>query len=83
MPVELAEYLPTGAAGRLLGVSAESVRAWARSGRLASREILGSESTEEFVRRMREVTPEDVQRVAQTYLDPERPLIVIVGPRPG
>ena len=52
----------------------------ARAGRLASREILGSDSTEEFVRRMRQVTPADVQRVAERYLDPDKALVVIVGP---
>jgi predicted Zn-dependent peptidase len=52
----------------------------ARSSRLAAREVLGQESTEEFVQRMREVTPADVQRVAQRYLDPDRALIAIVGP---
>jgi predicted Zn-dependent peptidase len=55
----------------------------ARGNRLASREILGTESTEEFVRRIRQVTPADVQRVAQAYLDPDRALLVVVGPRLG
>lgn len=55
----------------------------ARAARLASIEVLGDVSTEEFVRRIRAVTPEEVQRVARTYLDPERALLVIVGPRAG
>jgi zinc protease len=52
----------------------------ARASRLASRELLGTEPTAEYVRRIREVTPADVQRVAQTYFDPDRELVVIVGP---
>jgi zinc protease len=52
----------------------------ARGARLASQELLGTESTEEFVRRVRQVTPEDVLRVARLYLDPERATLVVVGP---
>jgi predicted Zn-dependent peptidase len=55
----------------------------ARASRLASQEILGTEPTEEFVRRIRQVIPADVQRVAQTYLDPDRALLVVVGPGTG
>ena len=54
----------------------------ARASRLAAQEILGAESTEEFVRRIGEVTPDDVLRVARTYLDLDRALLVVVGP-PG
>jgi zinc protease len=54
----------------------------ARAGRLAAQEVLGTESTEEFVQRIRAVTPEDVLRVARAYLDPDRALLAIVGP-PG
>jgi predicted Zn-dependent peptidase len=52
----------------------------ARAARLASAEVLGTETLEEFVRRVRQVTPEDVWRVARTYLDPERAVLVVVGP---
>lgn len=52
----------------------------ARVSRLASQEALGTESTEEYVRRIRQVTPGDVLRVARTYLDPDRSVLVVVGP---
>jgi zinc protease len=52
----------------------------ARASRLASEEILGTESTEEFVRKLRQVTPEAVQAVAQRYLDLDRALLVVVAP---
>lgn len=70
-----------GTAGNIAGrqVLADETNS-ARASRLASREILGSESIEEFVRRIHEVTPADIQRVAQAYLDPERALVVLVGP---
>jgi len=51
-----------------------------RAARLSAIEILGDVSTEEFVRRIRRVTPADVQRVARMYLDLDRALTVIVGP---
>jgi predicted Zn-dependent peptidase len=53
----------------------------ARASQLAGRELLGTEPAEEFVRRVRDVTPEDVQRVANTYLDLDRSLLVSVAPR--
>lgn len=52
----------------------------ARAGRLASQEMLGTEPTEEFVRRIRTVTPQDVLRVAQMYLDPARAVLAVVSP---
>ncbi len=52
----------------------------ARASRLASQELLGTPPTEEYVRRIRAVTPADVQRVAQTYFDPDKALLVVVGP---
>ncbi len=52
----------------------------ARANRLASQRTLGTESTDEYVRRIREVTPADVLRVAQTYLDPDRSVLVVVTP---
>jgi len=55
----------------------------ARANRLASRILLGTEPTEEFVRRIRAVTPADVLRVAQTYLNPDAELLVVVGPERG
>lgn len=54
----------------------------ARAGRLASEALLGTESTDEFVRRIREVTPEQLHAAARTYLDLNRALLVLVGP-PG
>jgi predicted Zn-dependent peptidase len=54
----------------------------ARGARLASQELLGTESADEFVRRVRQVTPDDVLRVARVYLDFERATLVVVGP-PG
>lgn len=53
----------------------------ARASRLASQQVLGTESTEEFVRRIREVTPADVLRVAREYLEPDHSVLVAVGPR--
>lgn len=52
----------------------------ARAGRLSLQELLGTESTEAFIARLRQVTAADVQRVAQTYLVPERALLLTVGP---
>lgn len=52
----------------------------ARADRLASQEVIGVELTEELVARLSDVTPADVMRVARDYLQPERTLIVIVGP---
>ncbi len=50
-----------------------------QAGRLASRELLGfPESAEEFAYRVRQVTPGDVQRVAQKYLDTENYTLVVV-----
>ena len=47
---------------------------------LAVQQTLGDVSVEEYVRRIRLVTPADVQRVAQTYLDPNHSLTAVVGP---
>ncbi|MFN8559247.1 MAG: pitrilysin family protein [Dehalococcoidia bacterium] len=52
----------------------------ARAGRLSSQEVLGTPTTEELVRRIRLVTPADVQRVARTYFDPARSLLAVVEP---
>ncbi len=52
----------------------------ARANRLALQRTLGTESTDEYVRRIRAVTPADVLRVAQTYLDPDRSVLVVVTP---
>ncbi len=52
----------------------------ARGDRLASREVLGTEPTDELIARLSEVTPADLQRVAREYLQPERTLVAIVGP---
>jgi predicted Zn-dependent peptidase len=50
---------------------------------LASQQILGDVSTEEYVRRIQAVTPADVQRVAGAYLDLDHSLTVLVGPPPA
>jgi predicted Zn-dependent peptidase len=42
--------------------------------------VLGVETQEELVRRLREVGPEDVWRVARAYLVPERSLLATVTP---
>jgi predicted Zn-dependent peptidase len=52
----------------------------ARAARLAREEIRGEDSVEQFVESLRSASPEDVQRVAQNYLDPERSALVVVGP---
>ncbi|MGH2355443.1 MAG: M16 family metallopeptidase [Chloroflexota bacterium] len=52
----------------------------ARGARLALEEVVGIDSVEAFVHRIREVTPGDVRAVAETYLDLERALLVVVGP---
>jgi predicted Zn-dependent peptidase len=48
--------------------------------RLASQQIFGDVSTEEYVRRIQAVTPADVLRVAQTYLGLDHSLTALVGP---
>jgi predicted Zn-dependent peptidase len=50
------------------------------AGQLATQQILGDVSTDEFVRQVQAVTLADVQRVAQQYLDLDHSLTVIVGP---
>lgn len=52
----------------------------ARAARLASQELFGTEPGDEYVRRIQAVTAADVKRVAETYLDPDRAVLVIVGP---
>ena len=53
----------------------------ARASLRVSQELLGTNSLEEFVRRIREVTPDDMFRVAQTYLDLDHSLLAVVGPQ--
>jgi len=48
--------------------------------RLASQQIFGDVSTDEYVRRIQTVTANDVQRVARTYLDLDHSLTILVGP---
>jgi predicted Zn-dependent peptidase len=48
---------------------------------LAVQQILGDVSNDEFVRRVQAVTADDIQRVAQTYLDLDHSLTTIVGPQ--
>ena len=52
-----------------------------RATQLAQQELLGVPTAEELVARIRQVTAVDVQRVARRYLDLERALLVVVGPR--
>jgi predicted Zn-dependent peptidase len=52
----------------------------ARATRLASQRALGTESTDEYVRRVRQVTPADVWRVAQSYLSSDSAVVVVVTP---
>jgi zinc protease len=73
---EVADTINQIAGGQLL---ADETNA-ARAERLGICAILGTPDTAELVRRVREVTPADVQRVAQTYLDLDRATTVIVGP---
>lgn len=47
---------------------------------LASQQIFGDVSTEEYVRRIQAVTADDVLRVAGTYLQLDHSLTVLVGP---
>jgi len=55
----------------------------ARASRALRQTVLGTEATDEFLRRIRAVTAADVQRVANSYLDPDRSLLVRVGPERG
>ncbi|MFN8557361.1 MAG: hypothetical protein U0531_08425 [Dehalococcoidia bacterium] len=56
-----------------------------RAATLAAVEVSGAPTVEEFVRRIRQVTPDEVHRVARQYLDPERAVLVVVDrrSRPG
>jgi zinc protease len=51
--------------------------------RMAAEQILGEVTAEEFVRRVRTVTPDDILRVARQYLDLAHALTVLVGPEPA
>ncbi len=73
---EVADAISRIAGSQILADEANA----SRGSRHASREILGIEPTEEFVRRIRQVTPEAVLGVAQKYLDLDRALLVAVGP---
>jgi predicted Zn-dependent peptidase len=51
----------------------------ARAERLSA-QMSGEDPTDDYVRKLRAVTPADVSRVAQTYLQPDRATVAIVGP---
>ena len=55
----------------------------ARASRMASQELLGTEPVEEFVRRIRAVTPDEVLRIARMYLDLDHALLALAGPPPA
>jgi predicted Zn-dependent peptidase len=52
----------------------------ARARRLGQQQVLGTESSDEFLRGIRRVSPLDVQRVARAHLNSNEPVLVIVGP---
>lgn len=54
-----------------------------RAALLVAQETLGADTTEVLVSRAREVTGEDVLRVARDYIDPDRAVTLIVGPAPA
>ncbi len=76
---EVADAIDAIAGQEILASEANS----AVAARLAAQQILGDVSTDELVRRVRAVTPADVQRVAQAYLQLDRALTVLVGPGAG
>lgn len=53
--------------------SADSLSAYARDGRVAERELAT------YLQRLNALTPADIRRVAQKYLDPETMATVVVG----
>jgi predicted Zn-dependent peptidase len=52
----------------------------ARAGQLAREVVIGEDSTDQFIARVRQVTAADIQRVAQQYLDIDRSVLVVVAP---
>jgi zinc protease len=51
-----------------------------RASELASAMLTGQPDTPETIDRLRTVTPLDLQRVAQTYLDPSKAILALVSP---
>jgi predicted Zn-dependent peptidase len=78
-PSEVADTVDATAGQQILATESNAEV----SARLASQQILGDVSTEEYVRRIQAVTPADVLRVAGAYLDLDRSLTVLVGPSPA
>ena len=75
-PAEVSDAITEIAGGKILATeSNESLAAV-----LANEQILGDVSLDEFVRRVQLVTPADVRRVAQSYLDLNHSLTALVGP---
>jgi predicted Zn-dependent peptidase len=71
----------TDAIGKLAGETILAAEPeLSRANDLAKVEVLGDVPSEEFVRRIQAVTPADVQRVAQAYLDLDHSLFATVGP---
>ena len=73
---EVARRISQIAGGQVLAAESSASRA----STLASQEILGTPTTEEFVARIRSVTPEAVYGIAREYLDPDRAVVIAVGP---
>ena len=76
---EVADTVDASAGEQILATQSNAAVAT----RLASQQIFGDVSTEEYVRRIQAVTADDVQRVARTYLNLDHSLTILVGPPSG